>query len=230
MLTLKKGLVKCFSDTKDLSHLIEMQVRYTTENYRPFDPALYLYNQILNYQDGKKFTDEFIQLVYTTLIAWNMNQRGARLSKFDAFIKSILDSKDELYSLNSYRLEDLNQEHLESVFRTTKKLFKQLELVENGKPKLVTFSKALHYFVPNLTMPVDRAYTLRFYFGNYNVPKEEEKQFDIYWNILLDAAEFTRYFDFKKLKDDRWNRNTPKMIDNFIIACVKNGLGINSVQ
>ena len=221
MSTFKKGLIKSFSNRKDLNGLIEKRVKYTTEKYRPFDPALYLYNQLLNFGTDKKFTDEFIELVYTTLIAWNMNQRGARLSKFEKFKKSILDNKDRIDSLTKYRLESLDEKDLKEIYETTKKLFKDLQLVQDGKPKLVTFSKTLHYFVPDLTMPVDRAYTLRFYYGNYYVPKSLDKQFDIYWDIFKDTEEFTKYYDFKKVADSKWNRSIPKIIDNFIIDPTK---------
>lgn len=217
----KKGLIKSFSNRNDLNKLIEKRVKYTTEKYRPFDPALYLYNQLLNFGADKKFTDEFIELVYTTLIAWNMNQRGARLSKFEKFKKSILANKDKIDSLTKYRLESLDDKDLIEIFATIRKLFKDLQLVQNGKPKLVTFSKTLHYFTPDLTMPVDRAYTLRFYYGNTYVPKSEDKQFDIYWAIFKDTEDFTKYYDFRKLTDRKWNLSIPKIIDNFIIASAK---------
>ena len=60
--------------------------------YRPLSPAIYLYNKLITYH-GDKFNRDFIELVYVTLDAWNMNSRGAKLLEFGKFENSILGKR-----------------------------------------------------------------------------------------------------------------------------------------
>jgi len=60
--------------------LLDKSLKEVKDNYRPLDPGWYLYRKICLEKDiNKKFEDEFIELVYVTLSAWNMNSRGAKL-------------------------------------------------------------------------------------------------------------------------------------------------------
>ena len=85
--------------------------------YRHLSPAIYLYNKIISY-NGNKFSKDFIELLYVTLDAWNMNSRAAKLSEFDDFKKSILDNKN-LFK----KLENLNIRNIEEAFDTLKDLY-----------------------------------------------------------------------------------------------------------
>jgi len=198
---------------------IKTLLDYTNERYRLYDPGLYLYNLMSNYSFKEKFSDEFIELVYTTLTAWNMNQRAAKLAKFDLFKQSIFDNKDTIQSLEKYRIEELDT--IDIIEKPIRSLFDKLNLVET-KSKLVTFSKTLHFFLPNLLMPIDRAYTLCFFYNYYR-----EGDFDEQIRIYLDIFDQFRLFARKhidnnafKERDKRWNKNLPKMIDNIIIAFI----------
>jgi len=203
----------------DITTLLE----YTDKVYRPFDPGLYLYNLTLKKTIEEKFTDEFIELVYTTLIAWNMNQRGAKLSEFEEFKKSLLEHKEIIQSLAKYRIEEL--ECIDSLKESIRFLFINLNLVAEDKPKLVTFSKTLHFFLPNLLMPIDRAYTLMFFYNNVNFDKtKNDEQIQMYLAIFEQFRLFAKaHFDSDAFKDcnKRWDKNIPKMIDNMIIAYVR---------
>ena len=86
---------------------IDSLTQYTSGNYRDYDPGKYLYNLIMDFPQNRKFTNEFIELSYTTLIAWNMNSRAARLSDFPLFKDSLIRCRHTIQSLNSYRLEKL---------------------------------------------------------------------------------------------------------------------------
>ena len=97
------------------------------ENYRPFDPGWYLYNKLLS--ENEKFKDEFIELVYVTLSAWNMNSRGAKLSEFSIFKKSILNNKDKLQNLSQLKIEKLSEVQFNSVLQDLELLFNNLTLV-----------------------------------------------------------------------------------------------------
>jgi hypothetical protein len=214
MPTLKNHLVTTFND-KNIPRLVE----YTTANYRPFDPGQYLYKLITEISNKAKFSDKFIELTYTTLIAWNMNQRGAKLSDFDIFRESLLENKSMILSLKKYKIE--SSLNIDLLTHTIKSLFQNLNLVAIDKPKLVSISKTLHFFLPDLFMPIDRSYTIKFFYRNTNIHKDYDKQFEIYMEIFKEFNQLSINYDFNKHKDKGWNRNIPKIIDNIIIAYIK---------
>jgi hypothetical protein len=96
-----------------------------------------------------------------------------------------------------------------------------LKLVANGKPKLVTFSKTLHFFLPDLVVPIDRKYTLQFFYGSTYVPKSDQKQFQRFMEIEQQYLKLQSNIDFSKFIDDKWNLNIPKTLDNLIIGYEK---------
>ena len=71
-------------------------INETTLNYRAYDPGIYLYKLIFNFTYEDKFSNEFIELVYATLCAWNMNSRAAELTEFNDFKKSIIENKSKI--------------------------------------------------------------------------------------------------------------------------------------
>jgi hypothetical protein len=73
-------------------NLLEKALVITEKNYRPYDSGWYLYKLVSQY-DKNKYSHEFIELVYVTLSAWNMNSRGAKLNDFDLFKESIIKNK-----------------------------------------------------------------------------------------------------------------------------------------
>ncbi len=158
MTTIKNHLTTTFR-ADNIPSLVE----YTATKYRPYDPGQYLYRLVTEFSNGTKFSDKFIELTYTTLIAWNMNQRGAKLSDFPTFRKSLLQHRQTIQSLDNLRIEKLAD--INGLTEKINFLFENLQVVADGKPKLVTFSKTLHYFLPNLLMPVDRRYTLTYFYS-----------------------------------------------------------------
>jgi len=214
--------------------VLEDTLKKTKEYYRPFDPGQYLYNLLL--EKRKKmdiFSDEYLELVYTTLIAWNMNGRGAKLNDFSLFKETIRKNKDKLNSLKNYKIEQLNEKEKIEVLKTSEELFNNLDLVGKSwtgnkiKSKLVTFSKTLHFLIPNLFVPIDRKYTLDFFYNDTMVPthsnnqKNNEKQLEVFREIYEMFCEIAKIYNLKQYLDNKWNTNIPKIIDNAIIGYSK---------
>jgi len=213
--------------------VFEESLRRTKEYYRSFDPGNYLYNLLL--EKRKKidlFSDEYLELVYTTLIAWNMNGRGAKLSDIKIFKESIRKNKSNIIKLKTYCLEKLGND-VEKVFDILEDLFENLDLVGKSwtgkkiKSKLVTFSKTLHFLLPELIVPIDRRYTLDFFYSNKIVPtdndlkKNNQKQMKIFRELHLSFYEIAKIYELKQYEDNKWNLNIPKIIDNSIIGYSK---------
>jgi hypothetical protein len=124
--------------------------------------------------DIEYFSDEYIELIYIILISWNMNSRGAKLAEYDVFCDSIRSNKEVIYRLQDQNLETAK---IDTIKKYLWKLFENLSLVAPGKPKFVTYTKTFHFLFPELFPPMDRAYTLKFYYGHTNLPKKDERQF-----------------------------------------------------
>jgi len=203
-----------FEDEKVLKQSLD-EVR---NNYRPYDPGSYLYNKLLTYAFEDKFSDEFIELVYVTLSAWNMNSRGAKLNEFTAFKDTIRNNKaliNEFASIHIVTSESI------SALQDLRPLFMNLKLVADGKPPLVTFSKTLHFYLPDLIIPIDRRYTLNYFQGHTNLPTKLENQFTRFLMIESAYAQFAEGKELSIHLDKNWNRNIPKLLDNMVIGYIR---------
>ncbi len=206
--------------TKVFSHSTEIKKYLRKVKNHPYFPAYYLYDTLMGLPKAKRYSDEHLFTLYATLAAWGMNSRGARLAEFGIFKKSILVHREKIEQLSILKLQNVKN-HSE-ISDNIRFLFDKLKLVEKGKRKLVTFSKTMHYLAPNLLMPVDGQKILMFFYNNANIPKEDEKQLAIYFNIF---DEYTSFYEKRKdvlqsYKENKiaWKRTIPKIIDNLIIA------------
>lgn len=198
--------------------LISKSLDKTKEDYRRLDPGWYLYRELLKFDNSAKFKDDFIELVYVTLTAWNMNSRGAKLQKYDLFKKSIVDNKNIINQLNDIKLSDISNQDVQDILE---KLFVNLNLVDNLKPRLVTYSKTLHFFLPDLVGPIDRTYTLQYFYNNTYVPKSLENQFKRFIEIQNQYSILSQKISLKEYIDPVWNSTIPKIVDNIIIGYQK---------
>ena len=205
----------CVFDDREL---LVASMDKTAKEYRLNDPGWYLYRMIINY-NGDKITSDFVQLVYVTLCAWNMNSRAAKLSEYDDFEKSIISYGHILKQLAEHDIHSLSASI--EIQNQLEELFFNLNLVAAGKPILVTASKTLHFFMPNLIVPIDRKYTLNFFNGNESVPTKIEKQFQVFIKIQREFSLFSATHDLTAYKDERWNLTIPKVMDNMIIGFMK---------
>ncbi len=195
--------------------LLVKALHETKTYYRPLDPGSYLYNKICNYDISSKFSTDFIELLYVTLAAWNMNSRGAKLQEYCKFEKSIIDNKDNIYSIADLNIKEISEE---TSMNQIEELFYSLDLVANTKPALVTFTKTMHFLLPELVVPIDRTYTLMYFYENVNIPKEKEKQFAMIKEIQCEFSKFANKISMDKYIDKKWNRTAAKVMDNMIIG------------
>jgi len=191
---------------------------------------LSLYRQVIaNHRQGRHIEDligdpNFVRLIYRTLEAWNMNQRGARLTSAERLQDSLREHKHELTELYLYKLLSLDfTTDFKTIIPLLKTVFCQLEVMET-KRKIVGVSKALHFLLPDLVMPIDGEYTLPGFYG-YNVYQntplaEFQEQ---YRDILIRSYKIVRQLNLTEADIDGqgWNTSAPKLIDNALIGAFK---------
>jgi hypothetical protein len=204
-------------DKFDDMALLEKTLAITEKNYRPYDPGWYLYRLISQYNKDK-YSHEFIELVYVTLSAWNMNSRGAKLNDFDLFKESIIKNMISLQYFTDKSIKDIANIEIQN---NLSELFTKLKLVYKGKPLLVTFSKFLHFYFPKLIVPIDRTYTCNYFFGHTNIPSSLDGQFKKFILIEKEFSVFYKKHNLKKYLTKDWNICETKVMDNMIIGYIK---------
>jgi len=159
--------------------------------------------------------DYFLKAVHYTLIKWGMNRRGARIKKFDDFKENILDHIDIISELRKYELEkltDLNQIHNQILL-----IFNLLNVMES-KAKLVSVSKTLAHFLPDLIPPMDNQNVYTFFYYNKSFPSNPKAEAKKFWEILEKFHYIQKKVSLSKKnhKLEGFNSSVPKMIDNAI--------------
>ncbi len=177
-------------------------------------PSLYFYkrlqqlrrdsNDVVNFLDN----NYHIEILYATLVAWDMNSRAAKMKYFDEFKQSILSCIDFIEQLQA--IDNSNQIKPEELITTVEKLYNKLHLMKTSS-RLVSNSKLLHFLFPKLLMPMDRRNTLKYFY------ESTHESVDRYVEITNLSYEIMGKEDWSNYLDDGWNTTVPKIIDNAII-------------
>lgn len=196
---------------------IRERIAEINERYRT-GPDLYFYRRAMNIRGISNSIELFlgddyhIEILYATLVSWDMNSRGAKMKYFDKFKGNILSCLDLFKKIERFeRSGTTDITELESILRNT---YENLNLMKTGG-KLVSNSKLFHFLFPNLLMPMDRANTLSYFYGNTG------ESLNKYIEIIKFSLEIINMPEnWENYLDDGWNSTVPKMIDNAIILLV----------
>lgn len=194
--------------------------RFIEWGYRE-EVDLFLYRKIISmvgkYSENleellkEKKNNKFITLTYLTLISWDMDQRRAKIEFFDTYQKKILDNTDKILDLKEYSLEKISKNELLDTKAKLKVLYNSLDLMIS-EGRIVSNSKVLHFFLPDLIMPIDNN-TLS-YLKQNDSAKSFLKIFEFSWKIV-NKMDLSRYVD-----NEKRNATIPKVIDNIILSLV----------
>jgi len=113
------------------------------------------------------FDSLFLDYLYATLASWGlhrMGKTGAKLVEYDEFTESLQANSKIICSLEEYSLLELYGDELSSVNISLMKIIENIS-ISASSTQLVSGSKALHHILPNLVPPIDRNYTIRFFYG-----------------------------------------------------------------
>ena len=123
--------------------------------------------------------DIFLECLYATLTSWGLHRMGpggAKLVDFNIFIKSLRNQKNAIANLEGEKLTEINEHELNRKINDIWNILDHIK-VSASQTKLVANSKALHHLLPNLVTPIDREYTLTFFFGHKAIRGKDEQIF-----------------------------------------------------
>jgi len=115
--------------------------------------------------------DTFLRSLYATLKAWGVN-RGGRMMPFEDFKQGLESQSERIRDIQSLVITQLGISEADAVARTVGEIMKRLSVTRSSSG-IVGNSKALHHLLPSLIPPIDRKYTLQFFYG-YNAFQKDD--------------------------------------------------------
>jgi hypothetical protein len=162
---------------------------------------------------------EFCKSLYDTLWAWGIGRRASRLVSLEAFAENIASRAPEISGLDGIAIDDPSLD----VRQTAEKAWRVIEslgIVENIS-RLVPGTKALHHLLPDLIVPMDRAYTQTF-FGLHNPEFQGQwgSQRPVFVKAFETFAWIARAAKVNSYVEDGqpWRTSRTKVIDNALIG------------
>jgi len=179
-------------------------------------PSLYFYRRIIELRKKHTNITSFLsdnyclEILYATLVSWDMDSRGAKLKYFDEFKSALILCIPKLEATEN-ELRSFNPAIDDKMLDLLKNAFQDMELMKTSG-RLVSNSKCLHFLFPSLCMPMDGTNTLQYLFNS------TYESVNRYLNIIKFSFEVMQQpVEFRDYLDDRWNQTVPKLIDNAII-------------
>ena len=157
---------------------------------------------------------EFLDALYETLRAWGIGLRGSRLTPVAEFRASLKAHKRDIAALDAMSLDNPDLD-IPSTTAKVWNLVQSLRLVDN-KARLVPLTKALHHLLPDLVVPMDRAYT-RPFFG-WHGPEFQNQQDRCFVQAFATFARVARVANPAQYVGDGWNTSLSKVIDNAVVG------------
>ena len=157
---------------------------------------------------------DFKWSLYQTLQAWQIGQRASRLKSFSAFENALSARASEIGELDRFTIDQADLD-VRAVGERLAELVQGLEIVEN-KARVVPGSKALHHVLPDLVVPIDRAYTQKFFeWPTSRFQYAPEGCFVEAFEAFVKIAQATNP---KQYVGAGWYTSRTKVIDNAIVG------------
>lgn len=206
-------------------------------------PSIYFHHKAIECARNEEFLkDRHLEYIYATLASWGMHRMGdagAQMPDFeDVFKKSILTENNmEIYEKwKGKTVDDISDSNLTDLIKDMTHVCFSIEATK-GKSKLVSSSKTLAHILPDLVPPIDRQYTLQFFYGTKNHPintnDDGQKVFEFVMRYMYDL--YRKNEGFKNLalntltKGGNFCSSLPKIFDNLVINCVKKGITLKKI-
>ena len=178
-------------------------------------PDYYFYKKIIHLRQASENIEGFLkndynlEMLYATLVAWDMNSRAAKMKSFYDFRENILSCIDGFKQLESKK-----NKGNEGIISSLPGIYEKLHLMKTTS-RLVSNSKFLHFLFPEILMPMDGRNTLSYLYGNTMESTDRYIEIIKFSQDIINMPE-----NWEKYLDDEWNTTVPKLIDNAIILLV----------
>lgn len=186
-------------------------------------PDLYFYKRTLECNRQSESVSDFIgsdynlEIIYATLVSWDMNSRAAKMIYFDGFKKNILSLTTSFQEIWRKKIEEVRD--IQATLSLIGDIYDKLHVMQ-GKARLVSNSKLLHFIFPEFLMPMDGKNTLAYFYDHTNESKSKYLEL-VRWSYNMARMSNINWLAYI---DDGWNSSIPKILDNAII--IKKGVSV----
>jgi hypothetical protein len=156
-----------------------------------------------------------------------MGQSATKLVEFNDFCAGFRSLRSRISQLETLKLFDIPERQFTEVATSVWKIIHDLR-VGIAETKIVVGSKALHHVLPELVTPIDREYTLRFFYRHKTLNHPEEVVFKETFEQFRKIAVQSRTDIERELRSGMdagapkpMNTSTTKVIDNAIVGYVR---------
>jgi hypothetical protein len=213
-----------------MNERVEELIRYFEEFVEHFNntplfsgPSLYFHKKVISILSRIGLQEAigdnlFLEYLYATLASWGLHRMGdtnTKLVDFENFKGSIQSNRDEILKLKDERITHLDSNT--SITGNLGTLIENLKIGE-GETKLIFNSKTLHHLLPNLIPPIDRQYTLLFFYNSTGPPYIENCFSEIYPKFVEIAL--SRKGEILKTVGVGFHTSETKVVDNAIVGYV----------
>ncbi len=192
-------------------------------------PSIYFHQKTIlllkkyeNAQAAIKTTD-FLESLYATLTSWGMHRMGktnAKLVEFEVMRNSLQELLPQIERIQYKNLLTLEPKELPEIAEQIWEIINNLR-IGIGRTKIVVGSKTLHHILPNLVPPIDREYTLQFFYRNKNISRAENQYFKeifpLYYQI---ASACKEEINSRIALKGEMDTSPTKVIDNAIVGYI----------
>jgi hypothetical protein len=146
-----------------------------SEGWRAFNgPTAHFYTRVLTRRRAIPFNQLsgdslFLDHAYAALATW-MCSPGPDVTDFEKFCVMLPRYTAAAGDLANTSILDLSEPDAELVVSRFTPLFDSPGLTTSQTPSIVPTSKLLHFLLPDLVPPIDRRYSLAFFFGRPEPP------------------------------------------------------------
>jgi len=190
-------------------------------------PSVYFHNKTLEILRRHKkpsdalLDDLFFDYLYATLTSWGLHRMGpglAKLTELEDVKESFRKMKEQITVLECFEITNIQEGNIASI---TSDLWEVLAntRVSVSQTKIVANSKALHHILPELMPPIDREYTLRFFYNNTNLNQGDEVAFKEIYPYFHKIASACKDKIMSHIGVGM-NTSQTKVIDNAIVGFV----------
>lgn len=166
--------------------------------------------------------DQFFEYLYATLASWGLHRMGdtdTKLCDFEKFKQSIKSQKEDILTLKDKKITELKSDsEIDEVISDLQSIIDNIK-IGVGKTKVIYNTKMLHHLLPELLPPIDRQYTLKFFYDNKRLANIEDTFKETYPEFV-EIASKNKKFIRDKIGND-FNTSKTKVIDNAIVGYVK---------
>jgi hypothetical protein len=153
-----------------------------------------------------------------------MGRRGARMSGFDRFRNSLRSQVERIAPLANFKLTDVSADEISEIVAELWGILSNLD-IGKGETKIVIGTKTLHHLLPELVPPIDRQYTLRFFFGHTTMNQGDKMAFAEIFPRLHRIAVQCKKEIASLIEVGAMSTSSTKIVDNAIV-----GYGIEKLR